>query len=499
MNIRPFYADFVRQAELNGHKIAVQDPTQKITYADLFDRSLRWAKLFDNKAGGARRPIAVLGDKGLPAIEAVLAAVLTGRAYSFLSPSQKRPRLMRMMRQLRPSLVVDLGSGESDHDPSQLVGALDYTPSILSLHDLAIPSDRLAPSFETKGAAYVLFTSGSTGEPSGVIVSHLAAAAAQRTFIQTIELKSDDIVASEVALNFDVSTFDVFSTLAVGGTVDLTPESIVTQPASFLRHIEEARITSLFTVPTVARQLLEAHPNAVDRLSGLRRLMLTGELISNRLAKLMSSLVANDRVYNLYGMTEAPWALGRRLRSVDLSTPNQLDTSGPTDIVAASLSNSGEVLLAGEGVFSGYVDERTDFEAPIQPMQSFATGDFAEPISPQRWRFMGRRDKQIRRDGYRIELREIENWIEHHVAVETCCVKYDEKSNSFIAFVNLRSDRASARVSLDSIRSYAERVLPYYMVPDRYVPLAGVPRTTTGKVDYTQLTYYSSGYSDAQA
>ncbi len=474
------HAGFMETALRRPERIAVIDGDRRISYGELLQRARRLAALIDRNCGASRRPVAVMGDKSYRSVEAILAALVTGRPYSVLHPPQRAPRLKRMVGKLQPSVLIDLGSAEPDYNAEAIAGP---TP-ILRLPE-ALPEDALAPVENLAGAAYVLFTSGSTGSPKGVIVSHGAAACAQRSIIRQVGLTADDIVASEVAFCFDVSTFDLFASFAVGATVVLASEDVLSDPPRLLGHLENCSITWLFTVPTVLRFLLESEPGAHVRLRRLR-VGLTGELIPARLAELMRPMIEGGaRIHNLYGGTEFPWGLSRRLLTADLAQPNVLDAEGDGEAVTAKLLDSGELLLQGRGLCSGYVSTATDFSAPFAPLPAFATGDFAERLPGGGYRFLGRRDRQVRKDGHRIELAEIERWIEEHPLVELCYASYDEASNSILASVSLRPQ--SDKMGLTSLEQHAKRGLPDYMVPSRISVLPVAPRTSSGKKDYTAV------------
>ena len=183
---------------------------------------------------------------------------------------------------------------------------------------------------------------------------HQAAYAAQQSFIGDIELRADEIIGNEVNLAFDVSVLDLAATWAVGAAVDLLPDSVLDVPTLALDYITSRGITSLFTVPTYARMLLECRPDAPGTLARLRRLMLTGEVIPSQLASLMAPLIDAGKVYNQLGATEFTHGPSRRLSPSDLHNPNRLDLDRATS-VEATVQVDGELVLSGPGLFTGHV------------------------------------------------------------------------------------------------------------------------------------------------
>ena len=475
------HAGFMETARRAPERTALAEGGLLIRYGDLLWRARRLASLLDRKCGGSPRPVAVMGDKSHLSVEAILAALITGRPYSVLHPPQRAPRLKRMLADLRPSLVVDLGSSEPDYDAEAIAG-----PAPIVRLPCDLPEDAFTPVDNPRGAAYVLFTSGSTGGPKGVVVSHDAAVLAQQSLIRQVGLSADDVVASEVAFCFDVSTFDLFGSFSVGAIVVLAGEDVLGDPQALLAHLESRSITWLFTVPTVLRFLLEAEREAHKRLARLR-VGLTGELIPARLASLMAPMVEDGaRIHNLYGGTEFPWGLSRRLTAGDMRQPNLLDAVPAGAAVTAEIRETGELLLRGPGLSSGYLAADTDFSGAFAPLPQFATGDFAESTPDGKYRFLGRRDRQIRKDGHRIELAEIERWIEEHPLVELCYARYDAASNALVASVSLRP-HGGATKALANIEQHARHTLPDYMVPSRISVLPVAPRTSSGKKDYAAV------------
>lgn len=470
---------FLLTAARSPDAVAIAAPA--MTYGNLLARAQRLARVFRSAADTVhQRPIMIIGDKSVAAVEAILAASLTGLGYTFGIPQQRAARLSSMVQQLRPSLIVDLGSKEWDHNPE----AIAHGSTVIKLPD-ALPVDPIDPELRTDGCAYTFFTSGSTGRPKGVIVRHAAAVQAQQAFIANVALNVDDVVCSEMGLGFDVSTIDIFATLAVGARLDVTPEAVVEDPKKLFHHVIERRITRLFTVPTVARSLLEVEPRASEQLCGLNW-CLTGELIPAHLAALLRPLIAEGRVWNQYGATEFPFGLSRRLSLADMARPNVINNPTEGSPVSVRLSDLGDVTLTGPGLFSGYVSPNTDFSAPLRPVKSFMTGDRAEPHAPGVLSLLGRSDNQCRKDGHRIELNEIECATERHHDVDLCYVTYDAAANEIIARVTAKGER-SERLDLDAVARHLKRELPDYMVPARIEQLADAPRTLSGKKKYAEL------------
>ena len=470
------HTELLERAARTPHAVAIAAPA--ITFRDLTSRALRLAAVFRSAATRPyQRPIMIIGDKSVNAIEAIIAALVTGHGYTFGNPMQRAVRLSSVIEQLQPSLIVDLGSTEWDHNPE----AIAHGAPVIKFPDV-LPADAPEPIMRPEGCAYTFFTSGSTGKPKGVVVSHSAAWLAQQAFIADVGLNSADVVCSEMALGFDVSTVDIFATLAVGATLDLTPEAVVENPKALFRRLIDRRMTRLFTCPTAARLVLEAEPNAAEQLSRLK-LCLTGELIPARLAALMRPLIAEGRVTNQYGATEFPFGLSRRLTLADVDSPNVINSPTSGSPVSVWLSDLGNVSVKGPGLFSGYVSPETDFSAPLRPVESFMTGDRAEPQAVGVLRLLGRSDNQCRKGGHRIELREIECAAEQYTHVDLCYASYDAVANEIIARVTAK-EGAEVRLDLKGIAKHLERVLPDYMLPQRIEQMAEAPRTLSGKKRY---------------
>jgi len=475
------HAGFIAQASRNGGRLALRSPEHRVTYGELFARAARLARVVDSSIPRENlRPIVINGAKGPSAIEAIVAALLTGRGYMFADPKQRAPRLSSAMEQLRPSLIVDIGSDEWDHNPE----AIAHGARVIRLPE-TLPENPLDPISRPDGCAYTFFTSGSTGRPKGVVVGHAAAWHAQTAFISDVGLNAHDVVCSEMALGYDVSTIDIFATLAVGATFDVTPEETVEDMHSLYRHLTDSGVTHVFTVPTVARMILEIEPNSADRLRHLR-LCLTGELIPERLARQMEPMVARGQVWNQYGATEFPFGLSRKLVPDDLATPNLINNPTQGSPVSVRLSDLGDVTLVGVGLFSGYVTPETDF-AHLEPVASFMTGDRAEPHASGVLRLLGRSDNQSRMAGYRIELREIECAAERHPDVDLCYATFDADNERLIARVTAKGSIQNA-LDIDDLRNHLTRQLPIYMVPAVIEQLVAAPRTLSGKKRYTNIS-----------
>lgn len=459
---------------------AVRLGGERLNYGQLVWRALRWATWIDAAAGANPRPVAIIGDRSILAVELILASLLSGRAYSFLYPGEKAPRLSAMLDTLRPGVVLDLW-GEA--------ASLAIDTRVLRPHRVHFPEH--LPPYSPKGGefAYVLFTSGSTGLPKGAVIGQGAAMSAQRALIAETGLGAGDLVVNEVEFVFDVSTFDLFASLMTGATVEIVPTDKCEPPTRFREFLSGKRISSLFTVPTVTESIFNSNfsgPNDVT----INRLLLTGELIRPKHTTGLGQFIrGGGRLFNMYGMTECPWALSGDVTLGDMRRPNVLETAGREMPAQARIDDDGRLWLSGEGLFDGYVDPDFDFKAPSIPVERYDTGDGGRILEDGRIELTGRRDRQVRRGGYRIELAEIEHWIETNPEVETAMATYDEQQEQIRVHVTSAfavPDESGAPL-LEVLRQEARRLLPSYMLPEEWRLIGAAPRTSSGKRSYPAL------------
>lgn len=497
--MRFVHSGFLDSVLRSPERIALRDDVRALTYSQLNEQvsafSARLSAFLGDVGEGA--PVAIIGDKSFDAIVAILAVLNLGRPYSFLHPAQRPGRLRRMVEILRPCLLLDLGSEDESHDPAALAAGTTRVATFAAI--AASPAAPITPRFPPTPdhAAYVLFTSGSTGHPKGVSVNHRSGVIAQRAFVEFVGLTEADVVGSEVGLNFDVSTFDIFSTFNVGATLELIPEKYLKDPALLRDYLVCSRVTSVFSVPTVFRLMLEgAGPLEPTPYPDLRRLNSTGELIPPALMDDLRILRSQGlAVYNCYGGTEFPWGLGSLPDDMPHSNANIFELGGDRTKQpvpeCASLPEGGaeaELVLVGAGLMSGYVDETTRFDRPMPALERFATGDFVRRTSDGRLQLIGRRDRQLRIGGNRIELAEVENWIEADPRVLACLATWDRDTDTIAAAIVPRDpeDVVNHKFPL-VVEARAHTVLPSYMVPKSWRVLPSIPQTRTGKKDYQQL------------
>lgn len=354
--------------------------------------------------------------------------------------------------------------------------------------------------------AYVLYTSGSTGTPKGVMISHRNAIGFVDWAAHHFSVTHADRLSSHAPLHFDLSIFDIFVAMKCGAAVVLVPEGTSTFPVRLAAWIQDNAITIWYSVPSILTLLLLK--GRLDRadMGRLRLVVFAGEVFPTKyLRELMRALPA-ARFVNLYGPTETnvitwyevpplpegqeePIPIGWTCANTDLFL---VDDAGAR-VTAAGVQ--GELYARGVTVAQGYWGdpEKTAKGFVQNPFEkhfgdrAYRTGDIVVLGEDGSYRLVGRRDRMIKSRGYRIELDEIEVVLYAHPLVKEAAVVAvpDEMmGNSIKAFVSCESG-----VELDSrtLRDYCLQKLPRYMVPESFAFLDVLPKTSTGKVDRTQL------------
>jgi acyl-coenzyme A synthetase/AMP-(fatty) acid ligase len=339
-------------------------------------------------------------------------------------------------------------------------------------------------------AAVILFTSGSTGRPKGVVLSHRAVAAFVRWSAVEFGIAPADRIACPSPLGFDLSTFDLFNTALCGATCVLVPENIAWMPRFLVRYTAEKRVTVWYSVPSILSRMLRDGGMRPGTCPDLRVVLFAGEVMSGSDLALLTAAVPGAVRANLYGPTETNVVTFYRVPAdFAVGAPPPIGRACPFAEVAVDPS-TGELLAGGASLMSGYWNRPDDNARAFVHRDGrlyYRTGDRVQSDGSGNLVFAGRLDRQVKRHGYRIELEEIETALAGHPAIlEVGVVAFHdtEKGVLITAFVGTGP---AGSVSLLEVKAHCAAALPRYMVPDRVLFVAAVPRGTRGKIDYSAL------------
>ncbi|MEV6906702.1 AMP-binding protein [Amycolatopsis sp. NPDC051071] len=360
-----------------------------------------------------------------------------------------------------------------------------------------------APPQET---AYIAYTSGSTGAPKGIPQTHMAFAQFVHWLAETCEMGPGARVAQWVAPEHDPSLCEVFATLAAGGTLYPVPQKIRVHPGKLLDWLVTERITFLQTVPSFASELLKeiADQGAGMRLSELKCLVLMGEALPRELANTLRATLPSVRLVNIYGPTETITATWHEISSpvdgvVPIGEPipgRQVLLLGDDDRPCPT-GVTGEIVIRSPYVTRGYVGGGGDGEAfrPVHGLgtdvRCYRTGDLARLRWDGLLEFRGRRDLQVKLQGNRLELAEVEAALAEHDSVAECAVVSlsDERGLVVRLVAYVRARKASpGRADTEVWRGHLRRRFGDAVRLISFEPVsAPLPRTAGGKVDRRRL------------
>jgi amino acid adenylation domain-containing protein len=351
-----------------------------------------------------------------------------------------------------------------------------------------------------------LYTSGSTGEPKGVMLSHRNALAFVDWAVETFAVTREDRLANHAPFHFDLSTFDLFAAASAAASVHPVPSRLASFPAAIAKLWTDERLTIWYATPSTLGLLVHRGSLAERDLSALRVLLFAGEVMPVPLLRRLMTLAPGARFANLYGPTETnvcTWYDVASPPADDSPLPIGKASSGDEVLIFDEAlkpvpeGGVGELWVRGATVMHGYWGrpERTALAlqsievAPGLTDRAYRTGDLVRRRADGHLEFLGRRDHQVKTRGYRVELGEIEATLLRHPAVSEAVVVAipdEEITNRLRAFAVLR---AGAEPSPDeaALKSHCAVTLPRYMVPETIEFMSELPRTSSGKVDRRAL------------
>lgn len=489
----PLHAAFVAHAESNPEATALinAETGQPVSYGEVLRRSAGVARMLAD--GGVPRGslVAVSLERGPAQVCALIGTVMAGCAYVPIDVSQPEARksLMRDKLQLRHLIASrrDAGAGTL----FEQAFAIEDAPAETSTAQAAELARSRMPRPED--TAYVVMTSGSTGDPKGVELSHGAAWNTISDVNARLGVAEGDRMLGVSNFDFDLSVYDVFGILGAGATLVVMPETARRDAFRELEYVRRYGITLWNTVPLLLDMLVTAAESTGDALP-LRAVALSGDWIGLDLPERLAALAPDCRIAAMGGATEA--AIWSNWQEVTLPLPDYW-TSIPYGrplrsqcyrVVDARGEDrpdwaAGELLIGGAGVAEGY---RGDEELSGQRFfvghgtRWYRTGDMGRIWEDGTIEFLGRRDFQVKVRGHRIELGEVETAIASHPDIAACAACPSRDARSLAAIVQTRP---GVELDAEELKAFLELRLPDYMVPARFVAVDALPLAANGKLD----------------
>ncbi len=497
------------------HCALVHDHEQ-LSYRELDELSDRLAHLLRRRGIERGDRVGLWLPKSLAAVVAIFAVLKAEAVYVPIDPNMPIKRVQLILADCGVRAIITTAAKLAKLDgPTDIVLAIltdaepePETETSLEIHGWAAierePLEPLpSPTQIEDDLAYILYTSGSTGVPKGVMISHRAAL----TFIDwahaTFAIDERDRVSSHAPFHFDLSIFDLFVSIKAGATVILVPAGLAIFPSSLGQFIADQRISVWYSVPSVLTSLvLRGELDQCD-LSRLRAILFAGEVFPIKHLRALMAKLPHARTFNLYGPTETnvcTWYEVPPLDADQLAIPiGKACANMEVFMLAASgerVDDEGELCVGGPGLMRGYWGRPEQSRAVLHPFPRdrgrgdgliYHTGDLVRRRDDGEYLYLGRRDNMIKSQGYRIELGEIEAALTSHpevIEAIAIAVPDDELGNRIHAFVVARAGQA---VTSKQLLGHCKRLVPQYMVPHALELCAEIPRTSTGKADRRRL------------
>ncbi|MFF8427774.1 amino acid adenylation domain-containing protein [Streptomyces sp. NPDC016566] len=489
---------FEQRVRAHPEAVAAVHGEQEWTYAELNARANRLARALLKRGLGREDVVAVVTERNLDWMAATLAVFKAGGAYLPIEPNFPADRIVATLSRAGCRLV--LTESGSTHTLDQALATLPGVERLLieGAYAEGHADGDVGVRVDAGQLAYIYFTSGSTGEPKGAMCEHAGMLNHLHAKIDDLGIAEGSVVAQTAPQCFDISLWQLISSLLVGGRTLLVGQDVIVDVERFVDTLAGGRAGVAQVVPSyleVVVSYLEQHPRA---LPDLRCVSVTGEALKRELVQRWFAIQPGIRLVNAYGLTETSddtnhevmdcvperVLLGRAVNNVHVHVVDE-------HLSLVPLGAPGLIAFSGVCVGRGYVNdpERTREcyrEDPFRPGERlYLGGDWGRWHPGGKLEFLGRRDNQVKIRGFRIEIGEIENALLRVPGVRDGAVVVAERaggSKHLIAFCTGR------RLEADVLRDALGAVLPSYMVPSAFHWQAALPLTANGKIDRKALT-----------
>jgi amino acid adenylation domain-containing protein len=498
------------------HPAVIEPSGASLTYAglDLVSAMLRDRLAAIGVAKGDR--VGVYLRKSADSVASIVGILRAGAGYVPVDPTAPATRNayifahcavkvvvteQRFVEGLRKELVANNAS------PELLV--IDAVGGAAALRALLEDLQRTSPAPAVRDAevgdsdlAYILYTSGSTGRPKGVTLTHLNATSFVEWCARSFGPREDDRFSAHAPFHFDLSILDIYVALWHGATLMVIEEDLGKEPLTLAAYIARARISVWYSAPSILSLLAQRGKLPEHDYSALRTVLFAGEVFPVVHLRSLQRQWPRPEYFNLYGPTETNVC---NFYKVPGMVPDDRADPYPIGPVCDHLRGivvdehckrlpddaEGELCIAGPSVHAGYWGQpeltAKVFIEDADGTRWYRTGDIVALDAEGSYRYLGRRDRMIKKRGYRVELGEIEACLYRHPEVKESAVVAipdEQLGQRVVAHIGTEGGQ---RLSLIKLKQFCAEHLPVYMVPDQFHFHGALPRTSTGKTDYQTL------------
>lgn len=492
------------QESISAHPtdIAVIHDDVRFTYQDLEDNSNRLSQYLGKHNVQIKSNVAFLMRRSFDMLTAILAIWKQGATYIPLDPKTPPDRINRILSNMNPSCIIS--------DPALLSKISASDSFILTLRDVEyLRCETTSPQIVKNPddlLAYMIYTSGSTGEPKGVMLTHSNITNHVLWLIQDFKFTSQDCFSFNSSMAFDFSVACTLLPLAVGAKIVITSEEDTLDLETYCKQLEKHKVSFAKWTPSYFKLLVDYVENNRPDFSAFRFIMLGGEELLTSYVERWLNVFPTHTIINEYGPTEAAVGittcvikrdtLNRALHTVPIGKPAINTTLYVVDSKNNIVQDGevGELLIGGASVARGYYKQpelTADrfIEDPFSNHQQklYRTGDLVKKLPDANYLYVGRIDNQVKVDGYRIELNEIEHWILQYPTikhVKTIVEKQEDNAPMIVAY--LITDK-HASIDFGDLKTYLSECLPQFMMPNHFFLVDHIPCNRNGKVDIPAL------------
>ena len=487
------------QVAAHPERIVARCAEQSLTYAQLWQHSERLARGLQALGARPDQPVALLAERGIEWFCLMVATLRAGCAWLPLEPSQPPARWQQVLARLEAPLVV---CSQAYAEP---LASVYQGHRALPADLLEMSATGMLPSEPARAdqLAYVLFTSGSTGQPKGVMVPRAGMLNNMLAKLRPLGLNADDVIAQTAPACFDISVWQTLTAPLFGACVEIIGDHLVRDPQALLQLVRERRVSLLEPVPALLQAMLESLDGQPLPLPHMRWVLPTGEALPVATAQEWFRHYPQIPLMNAYGPAEcsddvafqplyqapgqgANVAIGRPTANSELYVLGH-------DLQPVADGVVGELAIGGIGVSRGYLADPARTAASFIPnpfgapgSRLYLSGDLARWDADGVLQYLGRKDFQLKLRGFRIEPGEIEAHLERHPDVLRAMVSLQHLGGSDM-LVGYWQGRSGHQLDDNLLAQHVRDSLPAYMVPSLWVAMDTWPTNANGKVDRKAL------------